>query len=30
MKGIKLSVYWPDDHKSVVLTAKEYQNILNG
>jgi hypothetical protein len=30
MKKIKISIYWPDDWKSVLLTQKEYQSILNG
>jgi len=30
MKKIKISVYWPDDTKSVILTQKEYQSILDG
>ncbi len=29
-KKIRLSVYWPDDWKSIVITQKEYQSILNG
>ncbi len=29
-KKILISVYWPDDWKSVVLTQKEYQSILKG
>ena len=29
-KKIKLSVYWPDDWKSIVITQKEYQSILDG
>ena len=30
MKSIQLSVYWPDDWKSVILTISEYDEILNG
>ena len=30
MKKIKISVYWPDDWKSIIITQKEYQSILNG
>ena len=29
-KKIRISVYWPDDTKSVILTQKEYQSILDG
>jgi diphthamide synthase subunit DPH2 len=29
-KKIRISVYWPDDWKSVVITQKEYQYILQG
>lgn len=29
-KKIRISVYWPDDWKSVVITQKEYQSILEG
>lgn len=29
-KGVKLSVYWPDDNKSVFLTASEWERILSG
>ena len=27
---IRISVYWPDDWKSIVITHKEYQSILAG
>jgi hypothetical protein len=27
---IKISVYWADDWKSVILTKREYQSIING
>jgi hypothetical protein len=30
MKKIKISVYWPDDWKSIIITQKEYQSILDG
>ena len=30
MKGIKLSVYWPDDRKTVYLTISEWEEILSG
>ncbi len=29
-KKILISVYWPDDWKSVLLTKKEYQSIIEG
>ena len=29
-KKITISVYWPDDWKSVVLDEEEYQEILSG
>ena len=29
-KKIRISVYWPDDWKSVVITQKQYQSILDG
>ncbi len=30
MKSIKLSVYWPDDWKSVILSMSEWEEILSG
>lgn len=27
---IRISVYWPDDWKSIVITQIEYQSILDG
>lgn len=30
MKKVKVTVYWPDDHKSVILTQAEWQSILDG
>ena len=30
MKNIKLSVYWPDDWKSVILSMSEWEEILSG
>ena len=27
---IEISVYWPDSWKSIVLTEKEYQSIIDG
>ena len=27
MKNIKLSVYWPDDWKSVILSKSEWEEI---
>ncbi len=29
-KKIKLSVYWPDELKSIIITHEDYQEILNG
>jgi hypothetical protein len=29
-KKIRISVYWPDDWKSIIITKKEYQSILDG
>jgi hypothetical protein len=30
MKRMKLSVYWPDCWKSVILTKEEWEEILSG
>ncbi len=30
MKQIKISCYWPDDWKSVILSEKEWENLLKG
>jgi len=30
IKSIKLSVYWPDDWKSVILNMAEWEEILSG
>ena len=30
MKSIKLSVYWPDDWKSVILSMSEWEEVLSG
>ena len=29
-KGVELSVYWPDDWKTVHLTVSEWERILSG
>jgi hypothetical protein len=29
-KKIRISVYWPDDWKSIIITKEEYQSILDG
>jgi hypothetical protein len=30
MKKVRISVYWPDDWKSVILDQEEYRSILAG